>query len=94
MMLREMTEGSMQAPLYILPLLKEIFGGQKDDMHLRIIALQLIQPIQASAINTASFHMYSGIDLTNSDQRNYYIDVLVDNLTATGNVCIEGMKEA
>ncbi len=79
MMLREMTEGSMQAPLYII-LLKEIFGEQKDDMQLRIIALQLIQPIQASAINAASFHMYSGIDLTNSEQRNYFIDVLVDNL--------------
>jgi len=87
MMLREMTEGSMQAPLYIIPLLKEIFGGQKDDMQLRIIALQLIQPIQASAINAASFHMYCGIDLTNFEQRNYFIDVLVDNLTATGNLC-------
>ncbi|MDR0293774.1 MAG: TetR/AcrR family transcriptional regulator [Oscillospiraceae bacterium] len=82
MMLREMTEGSMQAPLYIVPLLKEIFGGQKDDMQLRIIALQLIQPIQASALNTAAFYMYSGIDLGNSEQRGRFIDALIENLTA------------
>jgi AcrR family transcriptional regulator len=81
MTLREITEGSMQAPLYIIPTLKEIFREQKDDMQLRIIALQLIHPIQACSINTDSFHMYSGIDLTVPEQRNRFIDALIDNLT-------------
>lgn len=79
--LREISEGGMQAPLYLIPLLKEIFGEQKDDMQLRIAALQIIQPIQTSALNTASFHMYSGIDLKDPEQRNRYIDTLIDNLT-------------
>jgi len=80
MMLREITEGHMQAPLYLVPILKEIFGGQKDDMELRIIALQIIQPIQLSGLNPAAFHMYSGIDISNPEQRDRFIDKLIDNM--------------
>jgi len=80
MMLREITEGCMEAPLYLVPILKEIFGEQKDEMQLRIIALQIIQPIQLSGLNPAAFHMYSGIDISSPEQRNRFIDTLVDNL--------------
>jgi len=80
LLLREITEGNMQAPLFLIPLLKEIFGEQKDDMQLRIIALQIIQPIQISGLNTAAFHMYSGIELLDIEQRNRFIDTLIDNL--------------
>jgi len=81
LLLREITEGNMQAPLYLIPILREIFGAQKDDMQLRLIALQILQPIQASALNAAAFHLYSGIDLKEPEQRSRYIDILVDNLT-------------
>ncbi|MDR0493311.1 MAG: TetR/AcrR family transcriptional regulator [Nitrososphaerota archaeon] len=80
MMLQEITQGSMQAPLYIVPLLREIFGEQNNDIQLRIAALQIIQPIQISGLNTDAFYMYSGIDMTNSEQRNRFIDTLIDNL--------------
>jgi hypothetical protein len=83
MVLREVTEGNMEAPLYLIPLLKDIFGEQKDDMQLRLIALQILQPIQISVINNASFHMYSGIDITNDEQRDRFIDTLIDNLVYT-----------
>jgi len=85
MMFREITEGNMQAPLYLIPILKEIFGEQKNDMQLRVIALQILQPLQLSALNPASFHMYSGIDISNVEQRNNLIDGLVDNLLALKN---------
>jgi len=76
---RELVEGSMQAPLYLVPLLREIFGNQKEDMQLRIIALQIIQPIQSAGLNPRAFHMYSGIDLQSAEQRNRFIDTLIDN---------------
>jgi len=81
MILQEITEGNMQTPLYIVPLLREIFGEQKDDIQLRIIALQIIQPIQVSGFNADAFYMYSGIDMRELEQRNRFIDTLIDNLT-------------
>lgn len=77
---REIMNGNMQTPLALTPLLKEIFGNYKDDMQLRIIALQILYPIQVTAINPTNFHLYSGIDLNDPEQRSNYIDVLVDNL--------------
>jgi AcrR family transcriptional regulator len=83
MMLREITEGHMQAPLYLIPILREMLGEGMDDMQLRIIALQILQPLQLSALNPAAFHMYSGIDISDLKQRNRFIDALIDNLVAS-----------
>ena len=77
---REVLEGNMQTPLHLIPLLKEIFGNKKDDMQLRIIALQILHPIQVTGLNIDAFHMYSGIDLYNTEQRTRFIDMLIDNL--------------
>ena len=82
LMLRELTEGHMQAPLYLIPILRDVYGETKDDMQLRIIALQILQPIQLSGLNPSAFHLYSGIDLSNREQRNRFIDTLIDNLIA------------
>ncbi len=77
---REITEGNMQTPLYLVPLLKEIFGERKDDIELRIIALQIIHPLQVTGLNAKPFHMYSGIDLFDAKQRSRFVDMLIDNL--------------
>lgn len=77
---REIMEGNTQTPLYLLPLLKEIYGNQKDDMQLRIIALQILHPIQVMGLNAAAYHLYSGVDLYNTEQRGCFIDTLIDNL--------------
>lgn len=77
---REIMDGNMQTPLYLVPLLKEIYGNRKDDMQLRIIALQILYPIQITGLNVAAFHLYSGIDLYSAEQRNRFIDTIIDNL--------------
>lgn len=77
----ELATGNMQAPLLLIPLLREIFRNQKNDMQLRIIALQILYPIQITALHPNAFHLYSGIQLTSPEERNRFIDVLVDNLT-------------
>ena len=77
---QEIMEGNLKTALYLIPLLKEIFGAQKDDMELRIIALQIIHPIQVTGLNSDAFHMFSGIDLYNEEQRGTFIDMLINNL--------------
>ncbi len=77
---REITEGNMQTPLHLVPLLKEVFTDRKDDMELRIIALQIIYPIQVTGLNAEAFHMYSGIDLLDTKQRSRFVDMLINNL--------------
>ncbi|MEN1758890.1 TetR/AcrR family transcriptional regulator [Anoxynatronum sibiricum] len=77
---QNLLDGEMQTPLFIVPLLKEIFGDRRDSIQLRIIALQMLLPIQVASINPAEFLLYSGIDLYNERQRNHYIETLVDNL--------------
>lgn len=72
--------GDMQAPLFLMPVLREIFGHRKDEIELRIISLQILLPIQVTSISPSAFHFYSGIDLRNMEQRNNFIDSLVENL--------------
>jgi len=72
--------GEMEAELFLIPILKEIFGDKKDEMQLRIIAMQILLPLQAAGVDPSSFRVYSGIDLKSDEQRNDLIDTLVDNL--------------
>lgn len=74
--------GDMQTPLYLIPILKEIYGSEKEELELRVIALQILHPIQISGIAPAAFRMYSGIDLYNTEDRNKFIDMLIDNLVS------------
>lgn len=76
--------GDMQAQLTMIPLLREIFAGQKDEINLRILAMQVLLPLQVTALNPREFHFYSGIDLFDEAQRNRFIDTLIDNLVKAG----------
>lgn len=76
----EVVQGDMRAALYVLPILKMHFGTSKDEMELRILALQILLPIQVASLNERNFQMYCGVDLRNEAQKNSYIDSLVDNL--------------
>lgn len=76
--------GDMSTPLYLVPILKEIFGAEKEEIELRIIALQLLQPLQIAGISPEAFRMYCGIDLYDADARDGLIDILVDHLVHDG----------
>jgi AcrR family transcriptional regulator len=77
-------KGDMQAQLTLVPLLRDIFGDQKDEIDLRIIAMQILLPLQVTALSPQAFHFYSGIDLFDETLRNKFIDTLIDNLIKTG----------
>jgi AcrR family transcriptional regulator len=80
MVTHSILNGDMQAQLFLIPILRKIFGDRKDEIHLRIIALQILLPLQVTALSPSAFHFYSGIDLFDEAQRNKFIDTLVDNL--------------
>lgn len=78
---QELLNGNMQTALLLLPMLREVFGCRRDDMQLRLIALELLCPIQVTALNIPAFHLYSGIDLNDPREQSRFIDLLVDELT-------------
>lgn len=80
MLTQDILNGNMQTPLYIVPVLKEIFGDKKTEIEIRIIALQMLQPLQIAGIVPSAFHMYSGFNMDTTEERNAFIDMLVDNL--------------
>lgn len=71
---------SMQAPLRIIPLLRDVFGEEKDDVQLRVMALQILYPLQAAGLELGIFHVYSGWDLRDPEHRKRYVDMLIDNI--------------
>lgn len=77
---REITGGDLRTALHLISFLKEIYGEDEDEMKLRIIALQILLPIQVTGLNQEAFLMYSGIDLTDAQQRDKFIDTLINNL--------------
>ena len=83
-MTRSILNGDMQAQLTLVPLLRDIFADQKDEINLRILAMQILLPLQVTALSPQAFHFYSGIDLFDETQRNRFIDTLIDNLVKTG----------
>jgi AcrR family transcriptional regulator len=76
----ELQYGNMQAPLYLVPVLREIFGKQKDEIEIRIIALQILTTMQSVYLRSTEFQLYTGMDINNAIQRNKLIDMLVDNV--------------
>lgn len=77
---QDLMNGILQTPLYLVPILKKIYGNRKTEIELRVIALQILQPLQNAGIVPDAFHLYSGFNLFEEDQRNNYIELLVDNI--------------
>lgn len=80
MLTQDILNGNMQTPLYLVSVLKEIFGDEKSEMELRIVALQILQPLQIAGITPEAFRIYSGFDLFVPKDRDRFIDMLVNNL--------------
>lgn len=63
----------IEAPLYIIPILKEHFGEKKSETECRIIAYQLISFLQLIFYRSEAFHQYSGINLMNQAERKDFL---------------------
>jgi AcrR family transcriptional regulator len=74
----ELLEGSFEVPQLILPLLREIFGGEKKELELRLLAFSLIVTLQMALLRPEAFGRYSGVDVFDEDQRAVTMDILVN----------------
>ena len=73
-------QGNFDVPLIIIPLLRAIYAHQKSEQELRLIAFQLIIPMQVAMLHDRAFLLYSGYDLYDDLQRDQLIEKQVDNL--------------
>ena len=72
-------QGDMSIPLYLVSILKEIFAGKKDELEMRIIAIQILEPLYSATCIPVPFRLYSGVDIYDRSARENFIDILVDN---------------
>ena len=73
-------EGNMEPAQLILPILRDIYDGSKDEVELRVIAFQLITTTQVMFLRAPAFRLYSGIDIYEEEQRNRSIEIIVENV--------------
>jgi len=76
----ELKNGSFTTTQMILPVLGEIFNGEKTESELRLIALQLIVPLQVLFLNARKYNSYLASDIFDEKQRNQILDKIVDNI--------------
>ncbi len=72
-------EGNMEPAQLILPILRDIFSGSKEEVELRLIGFQLITSMQVMFLRAAAFRLYSGIDIYDEEQRNHSIEIIIKN---------------
>ena len=73
-------EGNLDTALELIPFLREAFGPDADEMKLRVLALQVLYPLQLTCISPEKFKLYSGIDVTKAEERKKYVIQLIDNI--------------
>lgn len=76
----EMKDGGLITNKQILPILREIFGSSKTETELKIIACQLLTPIQIIFMNADAYKNYFRCELFDDTSRNKMIDTMFDNL--------------
>lgn len=76
----EIRHGSITTNTMFLPLLKEIFKESKTETELKLIALQIITPMQVLFLNANDYKGYIAKDLYNEEIRNELLDQMIDNI--------------
>lgn len=74
----EVVNGDMSICYYITPLLKEHFGGTRNDLEIKVIALQMITAMQMSLLKMEEFQRYTGLNIRDTRQREEALDVIVN----------------
>jgi len=81
----EIKNGSIKTSQMILPLLKEIFKENKTERELKLMALQIITPVQVIFLTANDHKEYLSADIFNEQLRNELIDKMIDNMLKGGN---------
>lgn len=76
----ELKNGGINTIKIILPLLKQIFKENKTEMELKLMAMQLVTPMQMIFLNAKEYTEYLSIDIFNEKFRNELLDQMIDNI--------------
>ncbi|HTX78619.1 MAG TPA: TetR/AcrR family transcriptional regulator [Longilinea sp.] len=76
----ELEQGEVNVPTLLLPLLHQIYGVQKSELEIRLIAFALVTALQVAMLRLGAFRRYTGINVLNDQQRDQCIDLLIENL--------------
>lgn len=76
----EVKHGSIGTSTTILPLLSEIFKEKKTEVDLKLIAMQIIIPMQVMFLNANEYKVYLAKDLFDEQIRNKLLDQMIDNI--------------
>lgn len=76
----DLKQGSTYTSTMLLPLFKEHFGESKTDSELKLLAFQLLHPIQILFINRNEYRTYLSCDLSSQSVWDNIIENLVDNI--------------
>ena len=72
--------GEIEAPRYILPLIRVRFEGKKNETECRILAHALISSVTLAYFREDAFERYAGLDLRDREARRRLLDMLLDLL--------------
>lgn len=75
----QLLQGDMDTPLYLIPVMREIYGNNKDEREIRIVALALVSTLQTAFLRSRYLKGYIGCDINNETDRDRIIDILVDH---------------
>jgi AcrR family transcriptional regulator len=76
----DLEHGDMSICYYITPLLKEIAGGNKSDLEIKLNALEIITTMQAIFLKMDAFQRYTGLDIRDPRQREEAFDVILNGI--------------
>lgn len=77
---KDVNEGSIHTVSLVEPILKEIFGDQKNEQELKIIAMQIITPVQMLFLNCEIYSKHLHLNLEDKEQRDIIITQMIDNI--------------
>ena len=77
---KEVKSGSIGTSTVIVPLLSEVFGDKKTETELKMIALQIIIPMQVMFLNADEYKRHLKKDVFNEQVRNELLDQMIDNI--------------
>jgi AcrR family transcriptional regulator len=76
----ELLHGRLGTARLLLPALREALDPTHSELQLRVIALQLVAPMQVAFLRAAVFREFAGVELQDDRARDELIDALVNNL--------------
>lgn len=74
----DLTQGDMGTAYYFVPLIRDIYGGDRSELEIRLTAFSLISTMQAVFIKSREFARYAGADISDEGQLEEIINTLIN----------------